>query len=452
MEPKSILHKNGNLEILIDAESFAAVIKDDSSVRIVLDHVKNTFFNMMRTPYNTGIYEIDKIPHFDNDIDYETQLGGIKYKKEGKWSGSQAVPHLQNVEIVGKEIFHKDTLSEKELEKIWNVFVHHSIAEYEGMFLKKTSIYVTEDIDILKNRNWFAEHVPGEPLVIVTAKEALEIMDLFTKNLGKYFIESFQTANRSYWYWIYFRILIPHFNTPTTTETYPLTTLSTRFVFLLQSLDEMGINYYKEVNNDTGDSIQYHFNYFIALITGIFDSLARTLNLHYNINIEKQRGPSSISISNNSGKYFLKKIRKNNEALRNYLEENMSFINLIYELRENVLHRDFQRSVSFGTSTKTDANLLRTSKDVVGYLRQLKDEKKQYDEYSQWGLYVKPMGSFISPYEFSKAAGIHLCKFIDKCLEKLGFSAYPQENTTSESMKNIRKIKTKSLGYRLGVR
>jgi hypothetical protein len=49
---------------------------------------------------------------------------------------------------------------------------------------------------------------------------------------------------------------------------------SQRFCFLLMSIDEMGFQYYRGVNNVTMDDMLYHFNYFILLITGIYDSLA----------------------------------------------------------------------------------------------------------------------------------------------------------------------------------
>ena len=192
MEPKSILHKNGSLEILIDAKSFVCEIDNNSNVKVMLSYIDVDFFDFLRPPYNTGIIEIDKIPHFDNNIDENKQSGGIEYRKEGKWAGSHAVtPILQNKDIVGKEIFHKDTLSNEEWEKIWNVFVHHSLADSAQIFHKKTSIFVTEDTEILENRTWFLQHIPGEPMIIVTVQEALEIMDLFAKNLGNYLIEPF---------------------------------------------------------------------------------------------------------------------------------------------------------------------------------------------------------------------------------------------------------------------
>ena len=50
------------------------------------------------------------------------------------------------------------------------------------------------------------------------------------------------------------------------------------------SLDQIGINYYKDYeSNSIQYEILYHFNYLIALIVGIFDSLALLTNNKLNI-------------------------------------------------------------------------------------------------------------------------------------------------------------------------
>lgn len=450
MNPKDILHNNGSLDILIDSESFSQNINNNPNIQKILSYVDCEFFDLLRTPYNTCIFEIDKIQHFDNNIDDDRRSGGIEFRKEGRWAGSSAVtPILQNVEDIGKEVLHKDSLSEKEWEKIWYVFVHHALANSAQIFRNKSNIFVTEDAEILKNRNWFSEHFPGEPMMIVTTQEATEIMDLFAKNLGKYFLEPYGTANRGLWYWDYFRALVPHYHVPNSLETHPLDTLSSRFVFLLQSLDEMGMNHFKKIDNDSGDIIQYHFNYSIALITGIFDSLARAAQISYDINVDQQRGPSSISLSNRAGKYFLLELREHNPPLRDFIADNMTFINLIYELRENVLHRDFQRPVAIGTLTKTTMNLLKIPTTVIEFLIKLKDEKKKFDNYTKWGMHVIGRELYISPYEFGKTAATRLAKFIDEFLEKSGYELYVKENSGSRSIEDILRMKNKSLGNKL---
>lgn len=448
MNPKNILHNNGSLDILIDSESFSKNINDNPNIQKILSYADCEFFDLLRTPYNTCIFEIDKIQHFDNNINEDRRSGGIKFTKEGRWAGSSAVtPILPHVEDIGKKVLHKDTLSEKEWEKIWYVFVHQSLFYSGQIFRKKSNIFVTEDVEILKNRNWFSEHFPGEPMMIVTAQESVEIMDLFAKNLGKYFLEPYGTANRGLWYWDYFRALVPHYHVQHGLDAHPLVTLSSRFVFLLQSLDEMGMSHFKKIDDDSGDLIQYHFNYSIALMTGIFDSLARTTQLHYNI--VEQRGPSSISLSNRSGKYFLLELREHNTSLRDFISNNMTFINLIYELRENVLHRDFQRPVAIGTLTRTTMNLLKIPTTVVTFLAQLNDEKKIFDDYTKWGMHVVGGIPYISPYEFGKTASTRLIKFIDEFLEKLDYKLYVKENSGNRYIENIIRMKNKSLGSKL---
>ena len=105
---------------------------------------------------------------------------------------------------------------------------------------------------------------------IVMFDEAKEIVDLFLKYHRKYHILNNFTCNKGYWYLLSFRSKIKHCHFGVAT----LNAFARRFIYLLMSLDEVGLQYYSGVNNDTMDNTLYHFNYFISLVTGVFDSFA----------------------------------------------------------------------------------------------------------------------------------------------------------------------------------
>jgi hypothetical protein len=89
--------------------------------------------------------------------------------------------------------------------------------------------------------------------------------------------------NRGLWYWYSFRTKVPFFHVGVTINEPYLDAFSSRFINILMSIDEIGIQYYSGVNNDTLDDTMYHFNYFITLISGIFDALALTTKDKYEL-------------------------------------------------------------------------------------------------------------------------------------------------------------------------
>lgn len=436
------MRKGGNLLVLIDSKNFLENYNANPDVMRILKYVScgnPGLYKFIRTPHDTGIAEIDNILHFTNMFDQDEQLAGIELRNNIN-RDLLVTTDLSAVDVAGKEIFHKETLSSEEWQKIWNVFVHHSLI-YDG----EPGIFVTEDAEILRNRSWFEDHIPGEPLNITSVQEAMEIMDLYAKNLDQYQISPNNTANPGLWYWQYFRILVPHYNVPRQ-STSPLAALSTRFVFLLQSIDRMGVDYYAVVDNDTGSRIQYHFNYFVMLTTGIFDSLARAASLHYNIELEPKHGPSNISLRSGPGKKFLKEIRGKNSALREHIKQNAEFINLIYGLRDIVAHQNFQTPVTYGRELRNVASLLTIPQSLARNFPLLHDEKRKYDDYSLWGVYHIP-GTYLSPYEFSKQASKTLLKFSDRFLHLLGFEKYFHDCATNDKG-DLLELKTSSLGFR----
>ena len=105
---------------------------------------------------------------------------------------------------------------------------------------------------------------------------------------------------------------------------------SQRLCFLLMCIDEMGFQYYSGVNNITLDNMTYHFNYFILLMTGIFDSLALQTTDKYSLTFKDSNNPSRISLNCKNGKDFLRALREKNLPLREHIQNNNDLIQAPY--------------------------------------------------------------------------------------------------------------------------
>ena len=147
-------------------------------------------------------------------------------------------------------------------------------------------------------------------------------LDLFFKFKGKYYLRNNWILNKGYWYWLSMRLKLPHYNVGDKM----IDALAYRFYYVLIALDEIGIQFYLGVDNDTMDNTLYHFNYLISLITGMFDNLALKTNSYLNINFLDFR---KVSLSNKSGRSFLRQIRDKRVDIRNHISDYMNFINLI---------------------------------------------------------------------------------------------------------------------------
>ena len=438
MKPAKILSKERNLHILVDAKNLLQNHIKPESLNF-LRYYHWDCFDIKRTPYQTGSPEIDFLTTFQNKIEKSKNIGAIEYSENNFNASLMITNNLTIIEEIGKKIFQKQIIMGDDWGKIWNVFVHASLCQSHN-----SSIYITNDDIILQNRCWFLKYLPGGPINILTTDEGKEVMDIFAKNLGKYLTSSVSSANSGYYYWISFRSKIPHYNVPTTNAG-PLHTFSYRFTYLLRCVDEMGFNYYCGINNDTSDNIQFYFNYFISLVTGIFDSLALETKTKHKISFNGDHIPSKISLNNSSGKDFLKEVKKLNLDLRTHIRSNAEFINLIYGFRELILHGNFKRPTTFGTITTVDDSLTQVNSSVAQWLSHLNDKKSNYDDYSEWGHIKTPIGEFISLFIFSKKLLLHLINFANLYLEKLGYDDWVMKNSNGNIGETILKFQEEKL-------
>jgi len=448
MDSRCILKKDKKLKILIDSNSFENLLsKEDTNTKTLLKYAyktpKDYPFQFIRSPLDTKYEELNDIPEFIKMYDDNGNLFGIKTATSERFFPYQ----MRAIEEIRKEVFKKATLSNAEKEAIFLVFVQAVLN-----FFDESSIFITSNKRLLKNRLWFESHYPGKILNIVTVEEAKETMDLFAKYNGKYFISGNYLCNKGGWYWLSFRSKVPNFHVGDSF----LDAFSTRFVYLLKTIDEIGFQYYLGVNNDTLEDMQYYFNYFTVLTSGIFDSLALATKDTYKLCFKSDSIPSRISLEPKAGKDFLRVLREENRSLREHINRYVDFINLIYKLRESIVHREIPQGMDFEYreyDEKWKCNFIEISEDIQRQIHQNGDKQQEYDPVSCWGIYNISNEYRLEPFRFVKSATKVLIEFSNEYLRLLGYKDFFEElkgkddDSSTGFLYSIERFKDGRLGF-----
>jgi hypothetical protein len=454
MDSRLILKKEKKLGILIDSTSFENLLSnEDEDTKNLLGYAEastsSKFFQFVRSPLETNYEALKRVSEFIKTYNDRGELFAIKViESETSWTETVFYYRIQDIEKIGKVIFKKEVLDDKEMEAIFLVFVQATLNSS-----RDSRIFITENKKILENRLWLESHYPGHLLNIVTLEEAKEIMDLFTKYNGKYFIRGNFTCNKGYWYWLSFRSEIPNFHVGDSF----LDAFSTRFIYLLMAIDEIGFQYYLGVNNDTLDNMRYHLNYFITLTASIFDSLALSTKNGFDLYFEGDTIPSRTSLDPSAGKGFLKALREKNSNLRNHINKYVDFIKLIYELREAVVHREIPQGIRFAYDDhdeKWQSNFIRINEEIKKQIHRCGDSNQKYDPISMWGVYNISTEYLLEPFSFAKSAARVLIELSNEYLKMLGYGDFLEElrskrdeSSRDPFLRDIEEFKNNRLGF-----
>jgi len=419
MDSRNILSETEKIEALIDSNSFHSLVVGGNRVAsAILGFNDSRLVDFVRTPLATNLPELQAVPEYTFELDASSWIKclsiSVAYGTKRTFFGYR----WEDIAAITQAIFGKAVISEQEFERVLLVFVQATLSMV-NINKKTVNIFVTNESTLLKKRLWFESHFPGGTLNIMSVEEAGVFIDLFLKKQGKYRVSAFASLNKGYWYLLSMRLKLPHYNV----GDQMLEALSQRFEFILMALDEMGIQFYSGTNNDTMDNTLYHFNYLITLMTGIFDNLALKTNSQLGINYADLR---RVCINNNAGKEFLREIRERNQPIRDHIASYMGFINLIYEFRELVVHREGLVNTGFENrgDVRWRANFIRINMEIHDRLRTCGDTPSQFDPFTEWGFYQ--MGGFLllDPYHFAFEATMKLTTFVDKYLELLGYPSF----------------------------
>lgn len=434
------------IQFLIDSKSIdKAYSESPEHVPRFLGYADLRPFKAIRTPHDTNCEALQRINSFENVYE-DGKLSELKVT--GKDDDERTVTSKtwfpydeRDVYLIGTRIFQKHELSEAEKEAI--MLVHINMAwdwQNEGIF-------VTENKLILKSRRRISASGTMRR-TIMSLDEAVEFMDLYSKKRHRFHLRPYVTANKGLWYWISLRSKLPHYNI-SMNDASMINALASRFKYLLMSVDEIGMNFYTGTGNDEREGTVYHFNYFITLITGIFDNLALESRARYSIRFDRDHFPSRTSLSASTGADFLKELKKHNPSLRDHIQRHADFINLIYEMRELVVHREGFKNMGLeydSRAEKWDANVILISSKAAEIIGRLGDTRTQYSPFSKWGVYTVRNEAFVEPYRFAKTAGIILIKFVDDFLRLLGEQDW-LATLQQKELKEIKDFEEGSLGF-----
>ena len=446
-EKRVILTQKGKLRILIDSESLDEFLSAESeSAKKLLKYSKYAgaqLFDFIRSPFDTKHPELQKVVEFRKRYDENNDLTDIEIVKDDSRSRIVVRDSMDdNIKIIANKVYDKWPLTKSEKEGVLLVFIH-AILYGPTHRLAHTDLLITNNEIIVKNRLWFESHLPvsGSPVNIMTTDEALQFMDLFAKYKETYYISSNFTCNRGLWYLYSFKTKVSNFQLPWSSVVYGtpimngldiLQAFSNRFIDLLRAIDEIGFEYYKGVNNDTMDGMVYHLNYFITLVTGLFDNLA-LLSLSYyplqvkGVNSRQKDRMFKISLRN---KDFLKALKEKNQDLHDFIKNNKNFIELFYPFREEIIHRSGLKKAGFkytGDDVNWEMNIIRLSEDVANKI-EVFDGESEYEVITRWGIYKSNSEYFLEPFHFVKAATENLIEFCNKYLELLAFNQLLEKN------------------------
>lgn len=411
------------LRIVFDTESLNRLIqKNRAKVNVFLNYGSLPFFQFLRTEGDVEKSVLEKIPQIDQKYDVDGKLVGL-ILKDNWYLFFHA--NEQTVQFAASEVFKNSESPQSKSHLLTPVFIQSTIQkdnEKPSLLnpkMAENGLFLTDNDLFLKNRIWFEQKIPGGELNIVSFEEACEIVDLYLKKRGKFLLLPNSTINKGGYYQYSLHSKVSHFQYRKDSI---LEAFANRFLYLLMSLDEMGIQYYSGGKSDNSDTIIYHFNYFISLVTGIFDTLAIRTNSEYSLGF----AGTDVSLNSNAGKRFLKGLRDQNPQLRKHIQDSNKFIQLIYQLREVVIHREMLPRTRFESTYYSNSwriNLLEITPEVHSLIKQCKDKKLKYQQRTEWGLFQLSTSIGIEPYCFAKKAARVLVDFCDKYFHHLGFES-----------------------------
>ncbi|HEX8680676.1 MAG TPA: hypothetical protein VF707_00070 [Ardenticatenaceae bacterium] len=444
------------LSILIDTDSFSRALSvENTKAAVVLSFSKVEVLDFIRTPGETESVQLKRIPPFTMVHDRQGNIDAIHIAKE-KLSCTVAVNYQDTIlDKVSKHLFSGKPITHEVQNQVIFVAVQEALARPYPRISRfeappEAHIFVTENPVLLENRLWFETHISSHPLNIVSIEEGVEIIDLFLKHQNRYHLASNWVCNKGLFYWLSFRSKVPHYHVGDA----PLDALAKRLTFALMSIDEIGLQYYSGANNDTMDNTIYHFNYFITLVSGIFDSLAIKTNDYLKLNLGNR--PERVTLNPRAGKQFLQGVRQERPDLRKLIIEYTPFIKLIYEMREVIVHRELLGNSTFvsGNAYSNEEwriNFFRVPEEVARMLQHCRDRRVKYDFVTEWGQYDWPPGHFIEPFRLTKASARTLIRFTNEYLRLLGFSNFIEDreaqNPRDDFVRQIRGLEVGKLGF-----
>ena len=285
-----------------------------------------------------------RFDHIAVTADAEPGLFSASVRRESGVSVS-AIPALPWTEIVGE--LSEDCEQAGHLEQR-EALQHLLLAQ--AHISQRADLLVTASPLLIgcRSNRWIKSANPRTP------KEALRITALYLRRRGQYLVAGPDSVvakyfvNRGLYYWVLARHLLPGFwryhalAWRVSEEVGELASSAIdRVVRALQARDGIGEQFYRPQNNDTTDTVAYHFDYLALLLAGALDAQAALAEKLYGI---KQSQRWLISFRNASFRRMLQNAGANELSDVVSSEGFLSVASLLAGLR-NTIHGGRPRGI-----------------------------------------------------------------------------------------------------------
>lgn len=414
-----------SLRILIDSDS----LKSDSSKKL-LNYSDNELFEFVSIGKSIKHTEANFSFSSKKDVN-EIVIDKSKDRLRGYQEHLGFFYKISDIQMFSK-------LLDIKYDDLILVYILETFVEVN----KRKTILVTERKKLVNRLNWQKNGFPKLPTnSILGPDEAIIFIDLYCKNKNKFLIAPNFYANRGLWYLYSLKTKLTNYQSVWSTVVFGgkqleelmdiIVSLGDRITDMLVATDEIGKSYYNGVNNDTQDAIIYHFNYWITLFTGVFDSLAWITKFRYQIDYDNF---ARIGLRKNRQKEFLKLVFAKNSNIKTFLSKNASIVNLMYNPRDLIMHRARLQGLRYDNRDENFYfNMVRISKKFFDQIVALSNEKGKIP--GKWGHYKSHGDYSLEPYRFVKNATSALIDFVNEYLRLLNFEEY--EKTIPELKEKI---------------
>jgi hypothetical protein len=183
-----------------------------------------------------------------------------------------------------------------------------------------------------------------------------------------------------------------------------------RCVRALQARDAIGEQFYVPQNNNTRDSMMYHFDYLTLVLAGAFDAQARVAYRAYKINRPTERNASFRNASS-QGREFIQALKCcGANDLHDLVSEQrfQALMTLIYELR-NTIHGAGLHTCAYESSEQPQVSFISVPDE---YADKLWRAVEQCDSPEKWG-FRRMHKLLFEPYTYSVVLVEESLKLID---------------------------------------
>ena len=220
-------------------------------------------------------------------------------------------------------------------EILWSRVLTVASASLMDRHPETPRLLVTNDPHLLTHQMEIQKMFMSNPLRIVTESEALRILDLYQKQLRRYWLRPHCEAvhGRYGWYRAAAQADLPNVFEQS---------ILARAMHIRYAIDSLGTAYYGNIDSSGTEESAYHFDYLLMLLTAALDETALQVLDHYHIQFERSRvsmrPPPKKKAATGDHAEFYNKVREAKPSLEELWMKSAPFLRLLYSLRDATAH------------------------------------------------------------------------------------------------------------------